>query len=34
MWAFPFPRQRGKGRAFRFNLFCGFAAKKDFRCNP
>jgi hypothetical protein len=23
-----------KNRAFRSNLFCGFAAKKDFRCNP
>jgi hypothetical protein len=22
------------GRAFRSNLFCGRAAKKDFRCNP
>jgi single-strand selective monofunctional uracil DNA glycosylase len=25
---------RPKIRAFRSNLFCGFAAKKDFRCNP
>jgi hypothetical protein len=29
-----FLRLRRKNRAFRSNLFCGFAAKKDFRCNP
>jgi hypothetical protein len=25
---------RAKKRAFRSNLFCRKAAKKDFRCNP
>jgi hypothetical protein len=32
-WAHFF-RQAEKNRAFRSNLFCGPAAKKDFRCNP
>jgi hypothetical protein len=29
-----FFRLAEKNRAFRCNLFCGFAAKKDFRYNP